>query len=102
MIFCALFAGENDRGHQYIVEGRLEPIFVAVPDDNFSRARLIELEQTAVVIVIVLTRAIVSEQHREEAQRRNIVAGDLQASSQGSGEQQSRKSPQPSPEHRRK
>ena len=93
MIFEALFAGQDYRGHQHVVESRLETVFVAVPDDDLARARLIELEQGAIVIVIVLARAVVSEQNREKAQRRNIVTGHFQARSQRSRQQQAWKPP---------
>ena len=56
----------------------------------------------AIVIVIVLAGAVVAEQHREKPQRRNIVTGYFQARSQRGRQQQARKPPQPSPEHRGK
>ncbi len=90
------FLGRHDhRGHDDVVDGLLETVFVVVLENQRARALPIEFQHLSIEVVVVFQRPIRAKQNREKAQRRNEVAQHLDARGERRRQQQPERSPYP-------
>ncbi len=99
VILGAFLSHHGEGGKDNVDQGGLEAIFIAIADGQRMGASAIDLEQFAVVVVIIFAALLGAEQDSQEAEGGDIVAGDLETGSKRGREEESGQAPEPGPEH---